>query len=270
MQGLGRPAPGVSPLPLEIAPPAHHHVVLTRAAYAPELWPLADNRARLQITSRVTVPLMAAQTTRDWRWRILLHPDDELLEERMAVFRQGGICEFLRWDDIPAEPRTAAWDTRPEMAKPRDLLAAEAYRVPWRAPWELDASLLQTRLDDDDGFAVDALERYQRAAAKLTSRAALMFPNGYRVWGGRMDVLNHQANAMASLFTPAGDSLCIYDYGHTQVRRAVPVVTVDRRPAWFWFRHSYTLSGWRRARTKITAHVRRIFPIDWDFVGAHL
>lgn len=246
---------------------------MTRAVYGPD-WSEPDNRARLEQTRLVTAPLMAAQTTRDWTWRVLLDPRDPLMAERMDVFKTGGAVDFLIWADIPIEPVSAPWDSRPnEMNSYRERLAAAAYRVPWRRWWpELgtDEPLLQTRIDDDDGFAPDALERFARTAARLRVRTALMLPYGIRVWGGRMDRVQHAANAMSSLYTPAGDSLCIYDYGHTQVRAKVRVLTVDRELGWLWIRHPLTLSGWRRAHTRITPEVMAAFPIDWRALGAHL
>ena len=245
------------------------HVVLTRAVYGPD-WPELDNRARLELTRRITARLMAAQTTREWTWRIALDRRDALLEARMEVFADAAPrVEFLFWDP-PAEPVTAPWDRKPEMGGYRDRLAASAYQAPWRAGWDDCLPLLMTRIDDDDGFAPDALARFARAAAMMTARTALMLPVGFRIWAGRMDRVTHPANAMSSLYTPAGDNLCIYDYGHIRVRAEVRTVVVDRRPGWLWIRHPNTLSGWRRAWRKVTPDVVRTFPIDWRFLGAHL
>jgi hypothetical protein len=245
------------------------HVVLTRAVYGPD-WPEHENRARLEQTRLVTAPLMAAQTSRDWTWRVLLHPDDPLLRERGELLESvAPNVELLFWTP-PEVLATAEWDRRPEIATHRDLIAATAYRAPWLDADDTGVDLLQTRIDDDDGFAPDALERFARAAKELTARTALMLPYGIRVWGGRMDLVQHSANAMSSLFTPAGDALCIYDYGHVQVRAKVRTMIVDRRLGWLWIRHPYTLSGWRRARSKITPAVIKTFPIDWRALGAHL
>ena len=55
-------------------------------------------------------------------------------------------------------------------------IAAADYKAPWRSVIPTDDTVLMTRIDDDDGFATDALARIQ--ATKVTGRTALMLPDG--------------------------------------------------------------------------------------------
>lgn len=258
------------------------HYVLTRSAYGPE-WSQEANARRLAITRAVTVRLMAAQTTKDWAWVVAVHPDDPLLRERLDAFGTAGVpVHPIRWQ--PANLAPAPWDSNGPRTTTVQQAAATAYKAPWRSVME-PGPTLQTRIDDDDGFAIDGLERYQRAAKGLTSRRVLMLPEGYRTFAGKYVRVYQANNAMHSLFTPAGDDLCVYDYGHMQTysgghqdlgpaqrprrlgpnpKAPAPIIFVDTEPAWLWVRHRDTISGHQKAWMPITPGLRRLFPIDWS------
>jgi hypothetical protein len=230
------------------------HFVLTRSAYGPA-WGIDANKRRLAVTRAVTANLMAQQTTRDWTWVVLLDERDPLLRERIALYRSAAprFIPILR-NSGPDDPSQRA---------------AADYKAPWRAQvGPADDKILMTRIDDDDGFAPSALRRVQAAAAKDHRRVVLMFPMGIRVWAGRYTVVRHDKNAMHTLVTPKGDELCVYDYGHTTVRKMVRTVTVDNAPAWLWVRHRDTISDWRKAQRPIDSGIHRLFPIDWKALEA--
>lgn len=242
------------------------HYVLTRAVYGPD-WPLEANARRLAITRAVTARLMAAQTFRDWTWLVLLDPRDELLAERTAVFAEAA-PSFVPIHWTPDTLARAPWDKHPELIPTtRELIAATAYRAPWRSYMD-DGPLLQTRLDDDDGLSVNALARYQHAARRLDRRTVLMLPMGLRVYGSRYQAVPRRNNAMHTLYTPDGDGLCVYDYGHTRCFDVARVVNVDRQFGWLWVRHADTLSEWRGTRGALNDGIRGMFPIDWAVVEA--
>lgn len=237
------------------------HYVLTRSAFGPA-WDLGANRRRLNITRAVTVRLMAAQTTSDWTWVVLLDERDPLLADRLSLYRDSAPAFApIIWHP-PDEP------LRRGLERVRQRSAAADYKAPWRRDIPADDTVLLTRIDDDDGFAPDALARYQAAAEGITKRTALMLPMGIRVWKRRYSTVRHERNAMHTLVTPPGDTMCVYDYGHTKVADAAPVVMVDDGPGWLWVRHTDTISGWRRAEASITAEVRGLFPIDWPTLFA--
>jgi hypothetical protein len=244
------------------------HYVLTRAVYGPE-WPLEANRRRLAIAQAVTVPTMAAQDNRDWSWVVALDPADPLLGERMAAFAAAAPRFLpLMWQR-PAQLEPVAWDPDPARARSvTSLVAASAYRAPWRQLVPATEPAFQTRLDDDDGLAPNAIGRIQRAGRRARGRVVLMLPRGLRVYGPRYAVVRHDCNAMQTLFTPEGDDLCVYDYGHTHCARVARVVRVDSHLGWVWTRHRDTLSGWRGTVQDTTPFIRSLFPIDWATVEA--
>ena len=229
------------------------HYVLTRATYGPA-WDLAANRRRLAITRAVTARTMAAQTFGDWTWLVLLDSRDQLLNERMGLFR----------DSAPSFV-PICWT--PE-AKVAAAVASDAYHAPWRRHIDWHGCVLQTRLDDDDGLPRDALDRFQRAAGGVHRRTVLMLPRGVRVWAGRYSLVTHRRNAMHTLYTPARDQVTVYDYGHVVAHTAGPVRFVDDEWGWLWVRHRDTLSGHKQAELPISDEVRRAFPVDWPVLEA--
>ena len=150
---------------------------------------------------------------------------------------------------------------------PRSAAAIAAYRADWNSVLA-PAPRVTTRIDDDDAFAPSALSRI-RAAVPVGARrrVSLQLPVGYRVWGGRFTRVRHESNAMASLYSPAGERSTVYSYMHREIADHARVRFIDSDPAWLWVRHPDTLSGWKRATKPINWRLTRQFPIDWDLVG---
>jgi hypothetical protein len=219
---------------------------MTRSSYGPE-WDLAANRRRLKITEAVTARLMAQQTV-NWTWIVLLDARDPLLADRIRLYERSAPSFHPIIADGPVSTKQLAADRMPN----------------WRATVPSTSSTLMTRLDDDDGFAPDALGRIQRAA-KGESRRIYLFPSGVRVWAGWQQAVRHEANAMQTLLTPPGDTLSVYDYTHTEP--IAPVEFIDG-VGWLWVRHRDTISGemLRATDSPITDALRCHFPIDWDLL----
>lgn len=220
--------------------------VMTRSAYGPS-WSLDANERRLRITNAVTARLMKRQTVDDWVWVVMLDERDPFLRERMHVYAEAA-PDFWPIVCRPPVPRHLAADFMPD----------------WREFIPADDTVIMTRLDDDDGLAVDALARYRAVASARPSPTVLVLPEGIRVWNGCEIRVRHELNAMHTLVTPRGSSMSVYDYGHRELASVGPVVMVDDRPGWLWVRHLDTLSGDRRVDIAIQQGTRALFPVDWD------
>lgn len=222
-----------------------------RSAYSPS-WDEAANRRRLDMTRAVTIRALRSQTFRDFRLIVLLHSRDRLLSERRRSFSEIG-ADFL-YLDATGTSAEVAW---------------QGYRAGWaeaigsRTDW-----VAMTRLDDDDALTPWALSRIAQRAPDMTSRAALIFPLGIRVWRGGYTLVRHDSNAMHTLVTPPGDRMTVYDYGHRKVRRVAPTRNIDTRIAWLWSRHPDTISGWRLSDRPLTPEIRAMFNVDWSVFGA--
>ena len=280
--------------------------MLTRSAYGPA-WDPASNARRLALTRGVMVRTLAAQTNRDWELVVLLDDKDPLRAARLTAFKECGRPVTVipwsstaagatpiftgaldanqgarllniagRWYDDRQAPhllRRGIVETGPvaRRAASRAGVAYRAYKVDWAGA--IDAGrggVLMTRLDDDDGLTPTTLARVRAAADNLSDgeRTVFMHPMGFRVWRGRYDKVRAPHNAMHTLYTPDGDSLSVYDYGHTKVRRAIRrVIDVDEEAAWLWVRHMDTISGNRKGSRPLTGDLKRLFPIDWRLVS---
>lgn len=225
--------------------------VLTRSAYGPD-WTLEANRRRLDVTTAITVRTLRAQADRDWEWHVLLHSEDPLRDERVALYESIGVPVQFLYTDARGTPQD---------------VAMQGYKAPWRKGIGRGLAAMM-RLDDDDGLAPDALARLRPLAERAKMRMALIFPIGMRIWAGRYTPVRHASNAMQTLVTPTGDDATVYDYLHRKVRSHAFVRFVDRKPAWLWYRHPDTISGHRAAVAPVDDYVRGLFPIDWSFVGA--
>jgi hypothetical protein len=241
------------------------HYVLTRSAYG-WAWDKGSNRRRFQVTRAVAARLMARQTATDWTWVVLLDERDPLLKERLALYRDSAPAfSPLVWcpTDMPVRGSSI-----------RQRIAAADYAAPWNDAIKAEGKVLTTRIDDDDGFAPDALARVQAAAARIETRAALMLPVGVHLWASRYALVRHERNAMHTLLAPTDDDRHVYTYGHTTVAKFAPVVMVDDEPGWIWTRHRDTISNARNPRAwggtpgAITDALRAQFPIDWPGLAA--
>jgi putative rhamnosyltransferase len=221
--------------------------VLTRSAYGPG-WSIEANRRRLAMTRAITIRSLASQTSRHFRWLVLLHRSDPLLAERMAAF--GAIGADFLYLDTSGTSVEVAW---------------QGYLADWRAAiGPRDDLVAMTRLDDDDGLAPWVMERIGEMAGRVKQRTALMLPLGVRVWNGGYTLVRHMTNAMHTLVTPPDDEATVYDYGHRKVRQFAHVQHIDNRVAWLWTRHEDTISGWRTADRPLTAKIRSLFDVDWS------
>ncbi len=234
------------------------HYLLTRSAYAPSV-PLEVNRYRLAITRGVTARSMAAQTSRDWTWLVLIDLADPLLPERMAAFVSSGV--------------------EVEFAPAGDIVRDDAHDKPW-GPWadHLDWSdaTLTTRIDDDDAFAPWVMETYRTKAeewshyvrrGKRGKRIVLALPYGWRFVDGKVNGRHDPTSQFASLYAPLGDRATVMDINHTSVRRLARMIVASNHRGWLWVRHDATRSPNSRASRSLQPMVAppiEAFPIDWS------
>lgn len=228
------------------------HYVLTRAVYPPTLWDRASNERRLRLFEGVTAASLRAQTYRDWSWAVMIHPADPLRIERARIVRSVAPRAILSFYDGPVTNR--------------DDVALRSYNG-WRQTLNSAiGAVLTTRIDDDDGFAPDALQRIRSASERAQTRTALVIPNGFRVWNGRYTRVRHETNAWASILSPDQDPFVIYDVRHREIRSAAPLQFVDEQRGWLWVRHADTLSGEKAADRPLTDELRAIFPVNWPLL----
>lgn len=224
--------------------------------YPPQFWKRDANERRLRLLRGITARLLAKQRG-DWRWVVMLHREDPLAVERVRAVRG-------------ADPRAVVLYFNGAVPTDRQAFLRAIAHQGWRGACAAGKGpVLTTRVDDDDGFAPDALPRLRAAVVRagFQRRRAWLFPHGYRVWKGRSTFVRHVTNAWSSVLSPAGDPFVIFETNHNRIADVAPVSFVDERPGWLWVRHPDTISGGRTADVPISAALRSLFPIDWKLVG---
>lgn len=237
------------------------HYVLTRSSYPPS-YPLEANRRRLELTERVTARSLASQTERAWRWVVVVHPQDPLLDERMDVLELAGVPIIT----VPVRHRTQLGEVTPDGRLPADV---DGPGGPWHraiAAEVRDGRVATTRLDDDDALATDAIARIRAAATTQAGPVALILPVGYRWHRGRVERMRHLTNMFVTLDSPGRPLHVVMGFKHNAVRETWPVRTLDSAPGWLWVRHNDTRSGSRSARLPLRSDVQELFDVDWPYL----
>lgn len=202
----------------------------------------------------------------------MLHPDDPFRHERIEIARRtsanASIVDFDPYAKPEFERFPQSWQSVFQRGSERDRLAIHSY-FGWRRIVDTESNLLTTRIDDDDAFAKDAIERIQKYAEKIQDPSApvgIVLPVGYRTWRGLCSKVRHERNAWSSVLSPKGCDIIVYDIPHDELQKYLQVHFPDQNPAWLWVRHKDTLSDHREARATITSEIEKLFEVDWNFV----
>ncbi len=232
------------------------HLLFTASVYPPEM-SLDDNDHRLAATRRFAIPSMRDQYVD--QWVVALHPDDPKLAKRRDAFVRSGLhMKFIYLDPL-APP---AW--RSEASQ---VLNVPGFREASTNPGYIteswidtfsrlgtlfdsqipDGPVLLTRLDDDDGYTSDAMERIQEAATRPdTEGSALIFPEGFIRWeDGLTTTMRHETNWFVTHYRgPERWSTQEHPYSvsHNDIHNYMPVHLIDDDPGWLWYRHNMNVT----------------------------
>jgi hypothetical protein len=213
------------------------HYLMTRSYRGPD-YPLDANARRIALLRGITARSLSEQAG-DWTWLAFVAPDDPLREDRLDAFRSAG---------HPVIPVTST--------------AEAETAIDWSGP------VLTTRIDDDDGFSMDAFARLYAAVLPASVPWAYIFPVGYHVRDGRVAMNRHLRNAWPSVYSPVGFREHALTHQHQRIPAAYPVTFIDDGPA--WLRVSHQDNGRptsHRPHGAITSTIRALFPVDWDLLA---
>ena len=223
------------------------HYVLTRMAFG-QHWSLDANRRRLKLMKTHVMRSLQRQTNQDFTWVVVVDINDPLKEERTAIInkrRPGTIILETDTEHFRKDPKRYGYGSYKSKT-----LAKHAYRVAWHDAVDIgNGDVLTTRIDDDDMFTVDAMERVRGYAEQHgcpPSPEVLLFPMGVHHGIDRIPRLyRHETNAWQTLYTPDGHNMVVYDYGHNRIKdtNIMPYHFIDEEVGWLWFRHQDTISG---------------------------
>lgn len=191
-------------------------------------------RDRIVLFEKYCVPSVQAQTNQHFEWIVYFDPESP----RWFMEWLEGFCSERPFQAIF---RTSV--SRDEMLS--DVRSATGART---------STLLTTNLDNDDGLAVDFVERLQRAVTS-GRREALYLSNGIILRGTEAYLHRDRANAFCSVAEPWEAPVMAWTDWHNRLGRSMPVVEVGGTPGWLQVVHDRNVSN--------TVHGRRVRPATY-------
>jgi hypothetical protein len=197
---------------------------------------------RFDLFERYCLPTMAAQTEQAFRW-VIYFDEGTPAEFRARIEACRAVRDFTPYFTplFPAD----GW--------PRSLRETIADPAPW---------LLTTRLDNDDGLAVDFVARLHaavRAAPRVPS--SFNFTRGFIMQGPRLYGMQHPSNAFASWLEPWGEGMrTAPSIHHMHIAEHGPVTQIDGPGAWLQVVHGGNVSNRVRGRRTGRAEAEGRFP----------
>ncbi len=196
-------------------------------------------RSRVDLFETFCVPSVLAQTNRNFHWIIYFDPHGPAwLHDRAAEFESRGVfVPIYRQSVSPSE------------------LVEDLRRVTGAS----GSTLITTNLDNDDGIAIDFVERLQRCVP-ASSRSALYFSRGLILSPTDLHLRVDRHNAFCSVReewdTP---STCWLDW-HDLLPRYMPVTLIEGEPGWLQVVHGGNVSNRVKGRLVRRGSYPALFP----------
>jgi len=221
------------------------HVLLTRfnlptggveaRIRADEAW-LAN---RWTLFERYCAPSVSAQTNTAFTWIIYFDPESpEWLKQAIAPYAEAGLFIPIFRTEVPT-----------------DVLVSDVRSV---APYG-EGTLLTTNLDNDDGIAIDFVQRVQEAVT-FADRRALYIANGIIKGSDGVYLRRDPDNAFCSVAAPWSQPETSWDDWHIMLRRNMPVVDIEGPPGWLQVVHGANVSNRVRGRLVSPDAWNALFP----------
>lgn len=179
-------------------------------------------RDRQVLFERYCLPAVAAQSNKNFHWIIYFDSQSpEWLTSRISALGGSGLFTAIYRDEVPHE------------------LLIEDLRNVTGATGNV---LLTTNLDNDDGIAVDFVDRLQQAVTDQ-SRAALYIVNGLIQQGGLLYRRKDRVNAFCSVTESWLDPSTCWSDWHTKLGGQMPVQEISGQPGWLQVIHTGNVSN---------------------------
>ncbi len=192
--------------------------------------------ARIELFERYCVPSVLAQGSRNFSWIVYLDPaSPQWLLGRLAPHVAAGTFTPVFREEVGREELLG------------DLRAVVG---PDRRP-----QLITTNLDNDDGLAVDFVERLQ-AVRTPHPRAAVFLGRGLIRQGDSVYVRSDRHNAFCSVRESWDDAVTCWADWHNRLALQMPAVDVAGEPAWLQVVHETNVSN--RVRGRLTSPRRHL------------
>ncbi|MEO8219696.1 MAG: glycosyltransferase [Specibacter sp.] len=197
-------------------------------------------RDRQALFERYCLPAVASQTEKNFHWVIYFDTQspDWLLARVAELSRDGSFTPIYR-DEVPHE------------------VLLEDLRAVTGAGGDV---LLTTNLDNDDGVAVDFVQRLQ-AAVRDQSRAALYVVNGLIQQGDKLYLRKDPVNAFCSVTESWQDPRTCWSDWHNKLGQTMTVRHIVGRPGWLQVIHTGNVSNRVRGSRVGPAKYRQYFAV---------
>jgi hypothetical protein len=201
---------------------------------------------RWALFERYCAPSVSAQTCQGFRWVVYFDPESpNWLKKAIEPYVRRGL--FV--------PRFRAEVSTPVLVSDLRALAAHG-----------DGMLLTTNIDNDDGVAVDFVQRLQ-AAVTFDDRRAMYIVEGLIKGPDGVYLRRDRDNAFCSVAEPWVDARTSWDDWHIMLGRTMPVVEIEGGPGWLQVIHGENVSNRVRGRLVSPGAWRTRFPGLLDDVG---
>lgn len=196
-------------------------------------------RNRVGLFEKYCLPSVIAQTSRNFCWIIYFDPESPL-------WLKNKICEWATTGTF--RPIFRASVSRAELlADIRSVIDVPAQ------------SLITTNLDNDDGLAIDFIERLQSIPWEQT-RVALYLPNGLIKCGSRIFRRKDTRNAFCSVRESWTDPVTCWATFHNQLGLEMREEFIYGSPAWLQVIHDTNVSNRVRGTLCSPNNQREAFP----------
>lgn len=179
-------------------------------------------RNRQVLFEKYCLPAVASQNERNFKWIIYLDTQSpQWLRMRIAELEKLGIFIPIYRDEVP-----------------HDVLLADIHDVTGSA----GDVLLTTNLDNDDGLAVDFVQRLQQAV-KDDTKVAIYLARGLIQQAGKLYLRKDPVNAFCSVAESWDNPSTCWSDWHTKLGESMPTVQLYGAPGWLQVIHTGNVSN---------------------------
>jgi hypothetical protein len=196
-------------------------------------------RKRVDLFETYCVPSVLSQTNRQFHWIIYFDPESpEWLREKIAAFEAQRVFSPIFRESVPPVQLI------------QDLRTVTGAR---------GATLLTTNLDNDDGLAVDFVERLQQCTSSAP-RAAVYLNRGLILSPMDLHLREDRHNAFCSVREGWDDPSTCWSDWHDLLPRHMPVTEIGGEPAWLQVVHGTNVSNRVKGRLVRQGSYPALFP----------
>ncbi|OIH83330.1 hypothetical protein BLJ79_14615 [Arthrobacter sp. UCD-GKA] len=193
---------------------------------------------RVELFERYCLPSVENQTCSNFHWIIYFDPESPpWLKEKIHEWSADGVFVAIYREEVPQRDLVA------------DIRAVTGAR---------HTQLISTNLDNDDGLAVDFVERLQRARSE-SPRTAIYLTQGLIKNAGRLYRRKDQDNAFCSVREDWSSVVTCWTDWHNRLALQMPVLEIAGDAAWLQVIHELNVSNRVRGRRTGPAQYLPIF-----------